>query len=689
MPSNFLEQLERIGRTLLRWRAELKLTWGLSAMIGWICLLGLLDLWLGIDRPGRLATWSVLLTMGAGTLWLVWSTLQQRFTPDGVAATIEKTFPQLDNHLINYLQLARSPDHDPFKEAYVRAGVPQWQGLDFQQMRDRTAHRRSRIALSIVAAVLLIPALFFGRAWAVAVWRTVNPFSNVEPASLTKIISVTPGNASVLQGGPVALSCNVKGFDGHEVRVEIKPDDAAKSIFVLGKIGGGNEQAFTHQLAKVTTGFRYRFLAGDAPNSGWFTIATRPPPAFTGIEAVLAPPAYTHLPTRPLDVRKGRIVVPAGSELRIAATANTTLESVQLTGGGGEAVRFTPGTRPNVWIGRVTLNSGTSLRFKAADTFGARIDEEIPFTLEPDKAPAIEVLAPGGRATLPPGERPQIDFRISDDFGLSEILIEEIQPDEAKDTRGTVMKTWKSLTGATFSQVWKSETAPAQGRDIAYRIVARDNRPGHANEAVSSTILFTVPGRGDSAKQRSELEQSAMANLQRVIELQKRNIVDTERFQRALKETIEAQWKEAATRQEEIRKITRELLANPLKPLGGLTGAAQKLYANEMVLATDALKIDLRRRGRAQGRTRARGADARDQDSAPAFLRDECRRPGAGRSTRRRTGRDARIACPGPKRRAGSDASLCGRQRKGRPPSRRSPGQGRRRHDRVSRCLQR
>ena len=62
------------------------------------------------------------------------------------------------------------------------------------------------------------------------------------------------------------------------------------------------------------------------------------------------------------------------------------------------------------------------------------------------------------------------------------------------------------------------------------------------------------------AKQRNELEQSALANLQKVIELQKRNIADTERFQKAMKSTEEAQWNEASGRQGEIRKLMRDLL---------------------------------------------------------------------------------------------------------------------------------
>ena len=342
MPPQYLAKLEQIGKNLIRWQAELKLTLGLSVIAGWVCLLGFVDLWLRLDRPDRVVTWSILLALVGGTLWLVRGALRLRFTPEAVAATVEKTFPKLDNHLINYLQLARNPEGDPFKAAYLRAGVPEWQNLDFRKMRDEKAHRRSRLMLTVAAVLLLLPALIFGQAWAVAVWRTVNPFSTVEPPSLTKILDVQPGKSTVLQGEPLILSCTVRGFEGHEVRVEVELADHQKSQYSLGRIHGGDQQEFSYRVPKVTTGLRYRFRAGDAPNSAWYTIATRPPPAFTAISLTIVPPAYTKLPPHTVNARDGRLNVPMGSELRAAVASNTALASLRMTGAGSEAIRWPP-----------------------------------------------------------------------------------------------------------------------------------------------------------------------------------------------------------------------------------------------------------------------------------------------------------------------------------------------------------
>lgn len=590
MLPQYLAKLDQIGKSLNRWQAQLKLTQGLAIMAGAIFLLAVVDLWLRLERLDRVITWSMLLVLGGGTMWLVRRALRSRFTPDAVAATVEKTFPQLDNHLINYLQLARNAEGDAFKAAYVKAGVPEWRNLDFRRMRDEQAHRRSRIMLSVGAALLLVPTMFFGQAWMVAVWRTVNPFSNVEPPSLTKIVQVQPGKSTVPQGEPLVLTCTVKGFEGHEVRVEVEPADTHKSAYSLGRIHGGDTQDFSYRLPKVATALRYRFLAGDARATTWFAITTRPQPAFSAVSLAIVPPAYTKLPSQTVNPRNGRLNIPAGSEVRITATANTALAHARLLGAGRESIEFASAGQPTVWKGAATLFAGASMTLKGEDAFGGAVTEEIPFTIDPDKAPGVEVLSPNGRAVLPPGERPQIEFAVADDFGVSEVALEQVTPNSTRQDQGTEVKRWKVAGLREFHQVWKSEVSIVPGSDVAYRIVAHDNRPGQPNESFSANVVFNAPTAVDLAKQRGDLEKAALANLQKVIELQKRNLEDTTRFQEALKETGEAQWTEVVVRQKEVRSITHDLLVSPIKPLGGLTTAAQKLYMNEMVLAIDSLQ---------------------------------------------------------------------------------------------------
>jgi hypothetical protein len=591
MPSPYAAKLEQAGRSLNLWRAELQLSLGLAVVGGWVWALGLLDVWLRMERPARVTTWVVLLVLIGATLWLVRSALRTGFTLEGVAATLEKAFPQLDNRLINYLQLSRNPEGDPFKAAYVNAGVPGLDKLDLRQMRDRAKHRRNWTAAAGAMVLLLLPLFVFGQAWPVALWRTINPFTSIAPPSLTKIIKVDPGHSTVVQGEALSLNCTVKGFEGHEVRVEIEPTGSPKSVYSIGRVRAGDAQDFSYKLPKVTAGFRYRFRAGDAQDSAWFLIGTRPPPAFTSLSIVVVAPSYMRIPVRTLDAREGRLVLPAGAAVRLTAAVNVPLAGLKADFGTGESVQFTMVEgNPTTWTASLLVSTGAAFTLRGEDTSAFALEEVIPYAVAPDNAAGIEIVSPTSRAVLPSGERPQIEFRIADDFGVSEVVMEAVKPDATREDPGTELKRWKVDGLREFRQVWRSEAPPTGGGDVAYRVVAFDNRPRSPNQSFSANVVFNAPMAGEAAKQQEALEKEAKTNIETVIELQKRNLADTQRYKEALASTPEAKWKGAAEVQTKIRSIVHELLVNPLKPLGNLMPAVQKLYVNQMVLAVDALQ---------------------------------------------------------------------------------------------------
>jgi hypothetical protein len=591
MSSEYVMKLERIGRNLNRWCAEQKLSVGLAVIGAWIWTFGLLDVWLRIDRSARIATWTILVGLVGSTAWLVRSALRKTLTLESIAASLEKAFPQLDNRLINYLQLSRNPEADPFKTAYVKAGVPAFHDLNVSRMRDTAMHRRKWMAAGAVGLLLLCPLFVLGQAWAVAVWRTVNPFTNTAPPSLTKILAVVPGDSTVIQGEAQSLICHVKGANGHEVRVEIQPSDTAKSVYSIGHIRGAAAQEFSYKLPKVTTGLRYRFTAGDAQESDWFTLTTRPPPTFTDISIVVTPPPYMRIPASTIDGRAGRSSIPAGSSMQLNAAANMPLRGIKMVSSGSEPIPFTMlDEDPNRWSAGLVLSTGTSFTLRGEDNSGIEFEENVFYTIDPDKPAGIEIVSPINRAALPPAERPQIAFRVADDFGVSEVYIEEVKPDAVLEDKGTEIKRWQVGGVREFVQVWRSESTPPQGVDVGFRIVAIDNKPGSPNESVSGNIIFNIPPAAEVSKQRDTLDAEAKRHLDSVIALQKQNLADTVRYKEAIKSTSKEKWRATADAQMRVRTIVHELLVNPLRPLGNLTSVAQKLYINEMVLAVDALR---------------------------------------------------------------------------------------------------
>jgi hypothetical protein len=580
MSAPVLSKLQQVGRKVVRWKASLITTWAVAIILAAVCVFGLIDFWLRLGRFDRFVTFTLLVILGGAALWRIGRVMKNAFTSEGVAAMVEEKFPQLDNHLINYLQFSKEAGEDPFKLAYVRSGAPNWQDLDFRKMRDARARKFSLLALGLAALVLVLPGLFIGPAWGVAVYRAVNPFTSMPPMSLTKIVKVEPGDITVLQGDPLVLTCAVEGFRTHEVRVDIDPGDADPMTYSLGRITSENRQEFSHRLAKVSTGLRYRFRAGDSPDSEWFTVATRPPSAFTGIQLAVQPPVYTGRPAATLNPREEPVVVPTGSTITATATCNAPLKSAVIRVAGGD----------KVWTISTEVTTGSAMRIQAVDTYGVSIEEDIAYSLEPDRAPQIEIVSPGPRTILPAGEVPRIEFRASDDYGLRGIAVEEVHPGTGTDKPGRQVEQWGSSGSPEFEMTWSGETGPRAGREIAYRVVAYDGRPDDPHRSVSPIVVFALPGLADAAKQRQEFEEKAFAGLQKVVELQKENISATDQLSRAKDAATRDAWTAVADRQAQIRELTHELLANPLKPLGGMTAKVKQLYVNEMVLAIDSLR---------------------------------------------------------------------------------------------------
>ncbi len=458
-------------------------------------------------------------------------------------------------------------------------------------MKNRKLHRWAFAGFCVALAVLLLPTALTGRAWATAVWRVTNPFADTPPVSLTQLLDVTPGNTTAPQGKPLILACTVSGYKGHRVLLDIKPADGDSATHTLGTIKGDPEERFSHRIPILTTALRYRFRAGDAPFPEWFEITPRPPLACTAVALTVTPPRYTGTAPATYDGLADEIAIPAGSRVALALTCNGTLTaaSAQIQQDSPIPLGTAAGGDENRRTAAFTVNEGSRLVISATDTHGETIETDIAFTVIPDNAPTITVLAPSGRPTLPPGTRPSIDFAVDDDYGLAVVTLERVQPGSKRTEAGEEVGRWTPGGGKSLAAVWSEAIDEPDGRALAFRLVARDNRPDNPQTARSETILFNAASLADAAKERNKAADAVAASISRLIEMQRENITRTRACQAILTTATEQQWNEAAEQQRQIRMMTRELLDTPGEPLGSLTAATKQLYLNEMLQVIDIL----------------------------------------------------------------------------------------------------
>ncbi|NQT94328.1 MAG: hypothetical protein HQ559_16330, partial [Lentisphaerae bacterium] len=471
---------------------------------------------------------------------------------------------------------------------------------------NRKAQKRGFIMLSVSLALLLATGALMGRTWTVAMWRVVNPFVQVQPLTQTTILDIQPGDATVLQGSPLVLSCSVLGRSGHEVWLDFHPADSDQTTYVLGKVKGGEQEEFAHRIPRMTTGARYRFRAGDSPPSQWSTLTTRPPPALTALTIVIRPPGYTGLAPEIRDAFEDELMVPRGSSVELDAVCNTPLVGMELTVGSAEGSPMTQGEEPVRWTGSAVVTNGTELTISAVDVHGIAMEQRIDFGLVPDRPPVIEILSPGGRTVLGPGENPQIEFRVIDDYGLADIVLEQVPAGSSRETEGERRAAWDGASEVEVRNVWKGEELSTRGVSLAFRVLARDNCPFGDNTAQSHAVVFKADSHAEIMDQREQMERKAFAAMSEVIELQRHNIAKTKVFRNILARTTEKEWGETAKKQGRIRELTRELLTSPLKPLGSRAAAVGKLYVNEMEVVIPVLAGIPRKKPAARGAEAAR-----------------------------------------------------------------------------------
>jgi len=592
-PSTLIKQLERIGQLLNRWKAEFRLTVGLALFLFLVFCLAGVDLLARYDRSGRFVAWAILLIVTGAMAWLVMKALVRRHSPEAVAVCVEQAFPQLDNHLINYLLFSASGLKDSFVAAYVRMEIPHWSGLDFGAMKDRRTLRRAQLSLGVALVLLLVPFPFLGRAWSVAMTRVLNPFADLTPVSMTHIVSVSPGSTTVLQGSSLKLSCQVEGRAGHEVVLDVHPADGELKTYRLGALKGGGEEGFRHEISKVTTELKYRFRAGDAYPPDWSEITLRPPLAFSSVSLKVVPPSYMGLPAKKYDAQAKAIDIPVGSEVVLSAVCNSALRSLVLSGTGEPVELERKGDAQGGTVSVIVTN-GASFVLSAQSVAGDKAESTVGFNLLPDRPPVLSVKYPQKPVALPPGSSPFIDFSVSDDFGLGDVTIEQLSKPDDPSAPAKVLKTYTraEIKGKEFSDLWKgvvrktSDVGP-----MVLRVVVKDNRTEAGHVTVSGPLVFEPEDMALAAKKREELDKKNAEGLEQVIQLQRENITKTKQLQGTLTSSTPEQWGETASRQENIRQKVRLLLENGGgRSLGNLVQPVKKLYINEMAEVIPTLK---------------------------------------------------------------------------------------------------
>lgn len=574
-------ELQAVGKSLSRWRAEAEILFGAGAVLASLWASSLSDAVMRLGKPGRTVAWCITAALLCAVCARIARALVRRRTVQGIAAALEQSFPQLDNRLINYVQFMETGGDDPFKAAYLEPGPPQWRQLDLRAMRDPKTRRRGTLIVGVAIGLLTITGLLMGRTWTTALWRVLLPWSDRAPVSLTRIVSVDPGDITMAQGKGLTLRCTVAGRKGHRVWLDVDPSDSGRSTYDLGSLPGRDEHVFTHRIPQITTGLEYRFRAGDAPFPQWYRVATRPPLVFSRIAITVQPPAYTRLKPRAYDALTGGIEILQDSGVAIEAACNLAATSIAVSVSGQAAVALKAG-EGHIFSGNVAAGGGPSMAFTAWDERGESAEATINFKFIPDRLPEFDVQFPKQRALLPPGGFPGIRATVSDDHGLASIKLLRVALGDT-GAAGTEVASWTAGGRRALALRWTDPNlAFRRGESLVFRLVAGDNHP-LGRQARSAPIIFDTPRPAQTAAGEARDAEEVDKTLGAMIDLQRKNIGRTKLLQDNIEASVGDEWEAVANRQERIRTMAGQLLRDPARPLAGMTATVKSLYMADML----------------------------------------------------------------------------------------------------------
>lgn len=176
---------------------------------------------------------------------------------------------------------------------------------------------------------------------------------------------------------------------------------------------------YSVSLGSVGESFLYRFRR-DGTATPPARVEVMHPPLVSGLAGAYAPPSYTGLPERRLDLLPVRLEVPAGSRLSWRGRADHRLAAAWAVTTDGDSLALD--VRADSLRGAMTVDGAAEFRIGVRDTAGLT-GSGLAYRVEPipDRVPEASLVHDGDPGLLPADSRLTLLAGAEDDYGLSRL----------------------------------------------------------------------------------------------------------------------------------------------------------------------------------------------------------------------------------------------------------------------------
>ncbi|MFP4056973.1 MAG: hypothetical protein ACLF0G_08900, partial [Candidatus Brocadiia bacterium] len=474
-----------------------------------------------------------------GAVLLVFRPLFRDWTEEQVAVHIERTYPELDNELINAIQLGR--DDRVVSPGMVEALVAHTaRDIERYRLRKSVDTRRARWLAGAACVATALLAVWAGMDFARfsnAFQRLVFPGRDIMPLGSVRILDVKPGDTSLNSGSVL------------EVRVATEGDASeAEAIFLYRPEGSEKPLAKTMSRVKrdlylcrlqdVRQPLGYHVNIGGT-ESERYQVEVIEPPVIVRRDLFYDFPAYTEQAgweDRLESKSNGDIQAPVGTVVTLTVTANMPVAHGRVQFGDGEARKLAvlDDERTELQSQFRVLKSDSYTVHVAYETEdGAEIPNREPrecaIKAIPDKRPVVEFLAPGKNVTTTLDSTVKLVLHAEDDYGISAI---RLYAQKGKDGPQRQVKEWTEFIDPTkipalpFHWDLRREDGYAVGDQLIYYAAVLDNRHVWTDReeqfdpqrAETAQFSITIEDKEKAAKEKAETVSTWETELRQVLE---------------------------------------------------------------------------------------------------------------------------------------------------------------------------
>jgi DNA repair exonuclease SbcCD ATPase subunit len=470
--------------------------------------------------------------MGGGLWWALVRPWSREYSPEALAALVERSHPELKERLVSIVSLC-APDVPEaergshlMRDLLVRQTLRSIEEVDFQQSVPGQSQGRWALCGLLAWVLLLAPALVRPTTFGLLVQRFFSPWSNLERAG-SIAFEVQPGDATVARGVDVTFTAATA--DGNAaLKPRLEWVDSGGGVESRPMEWDADGQTWRLKVPHVFRGLTYH-ISAERTRTRDYQLDVADPPAIAALKLVVQPPSYTGQAAEEIDGLIGEAAMLAGSELEWQFTFSKPVASAVFS--------FTPAPAGDVdpqevaprhrqialgvaddrqsAVSRMTAEESGTFSLRLVDDAGlANSDPDRRILVKPDQSPEISLEGSDEPQEAQPDDVFPIVATTRDDVGVAAV---ELHLEGPRGLKKMIPFAGPELGRRSVEAGFRlnlSDLALSDGDEVHYRVRAADARetPG-PQEAWSEARILRINSK--AAPPQTEALAQAQNELER------------------------------------------------------------------------------------------------------------------------------------------------------------------------------